>query len=200
MRRPSGADQAQRESSASRRYCATGPVGSPRSELLLPEIPAVVAAGGSLADLAACSLERDEEQATVSHDGGLASQHALLDVFIVSTAVSAARTSDRLHPRWSHGLQMKFDVYERVRDPLHGVGGVREGFAQVLDRCFSFRGHVLLLRRAPGSTTVRPRWLQCSADRRPARARIQTGDRPRGRCPARRSTRARGRPRGRRRA
>ena len=35
---------------ASRRYCATGPVGSPRSELLLPEIPAVLAAGGSLAD------------------------------------------------------------------------------------------------------------------------------------------------------
>jgi hypothetical protein len=28
---------------------------------------------------------------------------------------------------------MKFDVYERVRNPLHGrhkVGGVREGFAQ----------------------------------------------------------------------
>src|SRR6267143_4092157 len=40
---------------------------------------------------------------------------------------------------------MKFDVYERVRDPLHGVGGVREGFAQVLDRCFSLRVHVLLL-------------------------------------------------------
>jgi hypothetical protein len=38
---------------------------------------------------------------------------------------------------------MKFDVYERVRDPLHGVGGVREGFAQVLDRCFSLRVHVL---------------------------------------------------------
>src|SRR5207247_11319059 len=38
---------------------------------------------------------------------------------------------------------MKFDVDERVRDPLHGVGGVREGFAQVLDRCFSLRVHVL---------------------------------------------------------
>src|SRR2546422_10001010 len=46
---------------------------------------------------------------------------------------------------------MKFDVYERVRDPLHGVGGVREGFAQVLDRCFSLRVHCALLRRAPGS-------------------------------------------------
>jgi hypothetical protein len=38
---------------------------------------------------------------------------------------------------------MKFDVYERVRDPLQGVGGVREGFAQILDRCFSLRVHVL---------------------------------------------------------
>jgi hypothetical protein len=35
---------------------------------------------------------------------------------------------------------MKFDVYERVRDPLHDrheIGGVHEGFAQVLDCCFS---------------------------------------------------------------
>src|SRR2546427_2825137 len=68
--------------------------------------------------------------------------------------VSAGRTSDRLHVRWPYGLQMKFDVYERVRDPLHGrhkVGGVREGFAQVLDRCLSLRVHVALLCRAPGS-------------------------------------------------
>src|SRR2546425_9871069 len=60
--------------------------------------------------------------------------------------VSAGRTSDRLHVHWPHGLQMQFDVYERVRDPLHGrhkVGGVREGFAQVLDRCFSLRVHVV---------------------------------------------------------
>jgi hypothetical protein len=38
---------------------------------------------------------------------------------------------------------MKFDVDERFRDLLHGVGGIREGFAQVLDRCFSLRVHVL---------------------------------------------------------
>src|SRR6266850_3003648 len=62
--------------------------------------------------------------------------------------VSADRTSDRLHARWPHGLQMKLDVGERLRDLLHGrheVGGVREGVAQVLDRCFSLRIHVLLL-------------------------------------------------------
>src|SRR5882672_7360342 len=60
-----------------------------------------------------------------------------------SGSVSAGRTSDRLEVRWPHGLQMKFYVYERVRDPLHGVGGVHEGFAQVLDLCFSLRVHVL---------------------------------------------------------
>jgi hypothetical protein len=38
---------------------------------------------------------------------------------------------------------MKFDVHQRVRDPLHDFGGVHEGFAQVLDRCFGFRVHVL---------------------------------------------------------
>jgi hypothetical protein len=65
--------------------------------------------------------------------------------------VSAGRTSDRLHVRWPDGLQMKFDVYERVRDSLHGVGGVREGFAQVLDRCFSLRVHVLSSVALPGS-------------------------------------------------
>ena len=61
---------------------------------------------------------------------------------------SADRASDRLHARWPHGLQMKLDVGERLRDLLHGrheVGGVREGVAQVLDRCFSLRIHVLLL-------------------------------------------------------
>jgi hypothetical protein len=65
---------------------------------------------------------------------------------------------------------MKFDVYERVRDLFHGrdkVGGVREGFAQVLDRCFSLRVHVLSSAARPASTPYSITWS--------ARTRIDCG-------------------------
>jgi len=63
---------------------------------------------------------------------------------------------------------MKFDVYERFRDLLHGrdkVGGVREGFAQVLDRCFSLRVHVFSSVARTGQHALLDD-LVCSQERR----------------------------------
>src|SRR2546422_6261613 len=130
----------ERVSSSCRGETSGVSVGRPRTPPSAQVVPSALACG----PLAAVAPQRS--WISEIHNVISPPSQSLIWRIAAFSNVSAGRTSDRLHVRWPHGLQMKFDVYERVRDPLHGrqkVGGVREGFAQVLDRCFSLRVHVL---------------------------------------------------------